>query len=435
MMTNDRLERQLPGLLTELADPQTPDYFDDLLWQTAHTSQRPAWTIIQRWLPMVDIARQPVIAPGIPFRTIGLALLLVGLFLAALAAFIVGSRPNVPPPFGPARNGHVAYAKDGDIYTLDPFTGDAKAIVTGPGMDAAPVHSLDGTHIVFQRGVLGGLAQLYVARSDGRGVTLLTPTALADLANDSFSPDGSELIFDSTVDGASAISIAKSDGSGMRTLALGVDYAWSPAYRPPSGDEIAFVGSRDGEPPGLYIAHADGSGVRRLVVHPNLDVYDVGWSPDGSRITYTTTPSDPAVTGMSGAQVHVFSVIDSTDRVTTPPPRVAWQGQPRWSNDGSRLLIWRCHSNPSDPTQCVQSSAVIPADGSGFGVDLDGGRSVGVEGASQGWAPDDRSILTTALDPLRQPKEASLLWDPATGVSRAAPWAAPGDPSWQRLAP
>ena len=118
----------------------------------------------------------------------------------------------------------------------------------------------------------------------------------------------------------------------------------------------------------------------------------------------------------------------------TMPPGVEWEGGPVWSNDGTRLLILRCHSTASDPTHCGWSSAVIPADGRGFGVDLDGGRSLGAEGASHGWAPDDRSILTTALDPARKAKGGSLLWDPATGVSRPAPWAAPGDPSWQRLA-
>ena len=56
MMPTDRFERQLPALLEDLAEPRTPDYLDDLLWQTAHTSQRPAWTFLERWLPMADIA-------------------------------------------------------------------------------------------------------------------------------------------------------------------------------------------------------------------------------------------------------------------------------------------------------------------------------------------------------------------------------------------
>jgi dipeptidyl aminopeptidase/acylaminoacyl peptidase len=434
MMPTDRFDRQLPVLLDELAQPRTPDYFDDLLRQTARTRQRPDWTIPERWLPMVDIARQPVIAPRIPLRTIGTALLLIGLLVAALAAVVIGTRPKVPPPFGPARNGLVAYAKDGDIYTVDPVTGSAVPIVTGPGIDEAPLHSLDGTHIAFQRGLLGGLAQIYVARSDGRGVRIVTPSPLVDLGGYVFSPDGSEVMFQSTMDGAPAISFAKTDGSRVRTLELGIAAYW-PAYRPPHGNEIAFAGAPNGGPTGLYTVHTDDSGLRTLVAPSDLDVFAIAWAPDGSRIAYAANKFVPAGGPMSGTRIHVFSVAESTDRVVTPPPGVDWEGVPLWSNNGTRLLIWRCHSSAIDPGHCEQSSAVIPADGSGFGVDLDGGRSLGVEGASQQWAPDDRSILTTALDPMRQPKGGSLLWDPATGASRTAPWAAPDEPSWQRLAP
>ena len=60
MMPTNRFERQLPVLLDELAQARTPDYFDDLLRLTARTRQRPAWTLLERWLPMVDIARQPL---------------------------------------------------------------------------------------------------------------------------------------------------------------------------------------------------------------------------------------------------------------------------------------------------------------------------------------------------------------------------------------
>ena len=62
MMPADLLERHLPGLLDDLAEPHTPGYFDDLMAQTAGTSQRAAWTIRERWIPMIVFARQPVVA-------------------------------------------------------------------------------------------------------------------------------------------------------------------------------------------------------------------------------------------------------------------------------------------------------------------------------------------------------------------------------------
>ena len=435
MMPTDRFDRQLPVLLDELAQPRTPDYFDDLLRQTARTRQRPAWTLIERWLPMVDIARQPVVAPRIPLRSIGLALLLIGLLIAALAAVVIGTRPKVPAPFGPAENGLVAYAKDGDIYTVHPITGDSEAIIKGPELEEAPLYSRDGTHILFQRGVLGGLAQLYVARSDGRDVRMLTPTPLVELGKHNFSPDGSEVIFESTLDGVPSISIAKTDGSGVHPLQLGME-AYSPGYRPPHGEEIVFAGRSPGGRPGVYTVHRDGTGLQTLVAPANLDIYDVTWSPDGSRIAYAA--QDVVIPAGDMDRVHILTLEGLTDRVLTPKPGVDWEGFLSWSNDGTRLLIWRCYN--AAPSDCETSFAVIPADGSGFGVDMDRGREFQNVETDNQWAPDDSSILTTPIDNLGQPLVRSLLWDPATGVSRTAPWGAPqfsswpGYPSWQRVA-
>ena len=55
-----------------------------------------------------------------------------------VAALAVGGRPRLPHPFGVARNGLVAYANGGDIYTVDPASGIAKAVVTGPETDLKP---------------------------------------------------------------------------------------------------------------------------------------------------------------------------------------------------------------------------------------------------------------------------------------------------------
>ena len=78
MTTERRLERDLPQILGDLAMGPYPDYIDDVLATTAQRRQRPAWTFPERWLPMVDVARQPVLAPRLPWRSISLALLLIG---------------------------------------------------------------------------------------------------------------------------------------------------------------------------------------------------------------------------------------------------------------------------------------------------------------------------------------------------------------------
>ena len=129
MSSDRRFEQDLPALLDDLYLGSMPTYRDHILQQTVRTRQRPAWLILERWLPMVDFAGQPVLVRRLPWRTIGLAVLLMALLVAVLAALAVGGRPNLPAPFGPARNGLVAYASGGDIYAVDPVTGVATETV------------------------------------------------------------------------------------------------------------------------------------------------------------------------------------------------------------------------------------------------------------------------------------------------------------------
>ena len=69
-MTTDAPRARPAAILGDLAMGPYPDYIDDVLATTAQRRQRPAWTFPERWLPMVDIARQPVFAPRIPWRAI-----------------------------------------------------------------------------------------------------------------------------------------------------------------------------------------------------------------------------------------------------------------------------------------------------------------------------------------------------------------------------
>ena len=129
MTAFDRVERHLPELFDEIAGAGIPDYFDDMLQSTTQARQRPAWSSLERWLPMGVIARPLPIRP-IPWRLIAVAALLV--VLAAATLVYVGSRRVAPPPFGLARNGALLIGTaDGDIVTVDPATGRAVPVVSG----------------------------------------------------------------------------------------------------------------------------------------------------------------------------------------------------------------------------------------------------------------------------------------------------------------
>jgi dipeptidyl aminopeptidase/acylaminoacyl peptidase len=430
MMPTDRFERQLPELLTELANPRTPDYLDDLLWQTANTSQRPAWSLLERWLPMLDVVRQPVTAPPMPWRSIGLAFALLGLLLAMVSVLLVGNRPNPPAPFGPARNGLVAYASAGDIFTADPVTGVSTAIVGGPATDLNPQWSLDGTRIAFERKTKGdiGPGLLFVAETDGSNPILVTPEPLPGIDSYAFSPDGNQLLISAWPDGTPGILVAAADGGGTRQLAL-PGPATHGAWRPADGTEILFMdrGTVTSGFGGIYAVDAVSGNIRTVLEHePGRNRGNAKWSPDGSQISYVEWVDATGIT----AQTHVMAADGTGDRVLPLPQGAVWQAPMSWSNDGTRLLAIRGYTGGSERALAV----AVPADGSGFGVEFDSPGSINSLCCGWEWAPDDSYILGTPGDPLDRPLGQVLL-HPATGTSKAVPWRATSNPTWQRLAP
>ena len=165
--------------LHEDARHHAPDDLDAVLRRTRTERQRPAWSSLERWLPVQTTLRfSPV--PRVAWILVVLALVIA---LGVAAALTIGSRPHpLPPPFGPARNGLIVYGgSDHDIHALDLATGTTTSLITGTEGDHRPVLSPDGTKVLFLRDtttidmVIGGYEpMIMVANGDGTNVHALT---------------------------------------------------------------------------------------------------------------------------------------------------------------------------------------------------------------------------------------------------------------------
>jgi hypothetical protein len=91
----DRFERDLPIALADLADEPTPDYFIDILGQTARSRQRPAWAIPGRWFPaMPVVSSRPIFA----LVAILAVVILGGAFALSRSDQNVGTPTSSPSP-------------------------------------------------------------------------------------------------------------------------------------------------------------------------------------------------------------------------------------------------------------------------------------------------------------------------------------------------
>jgi len=431
MTSERRFDQDLPNLLTQVAQAPAPEYRDLIVQRTARMRQRPAWTFPERWLPLSVVTSRAAVTPRVPLRIVGVAVLLL-IALGVGAVLLAGSQRHPPAPFGPARNGLVTYASNGDIYSVDPATGRSTVIIKGPG-DIDPRWSRDGTRLVFERQDLAsGPGVLFVAQADGSDPVQVTPERISDITNYTFSPDGREILITAGPYGTETVMIAAADGSGMRQLDLPgrvTDAAW----RPPDGSEILFMDAgadQSGTDSTIYAVNAVSGKVRTILKGADADGLFRGhpaWSPDGSRISFGEWP------GLTGIDVrtHVITANGTGDHLLPMPTGAVWQAPLSWSNDGTRLLAIRGYTGGLEQARPV----IVPVDGSGPGIEITypGGIDTGTI-TDWEWAPDDSSILGTPTNVSGTLIDQVLL-DPVTGKVRTLPWASVSQPSWQRVAP
>ena len=97
-LTADRLN----AAFNEVGGQARPDYLPDIVAQAGRTRQRPAWTFLERWLPM-DIA---VRRQGVPRAVLVFAVLALLLTLLMATVAFIGTRPSQPPLTGRNQRPH-----------------------------------------------------------------------------------------------------------------------------------------------------------------------------------------------------------------------------------------------------------------------------------------------------------------------------------------
>jgi len=423
MTSPRRFEQDLPALLADLYVGGAPDYRDDLLRQTAATRQRPAWTFLERWIPM-DLAMRRLPVRPVPWRTLAVALLILVLAAAALVV-AAGSQRRLPPPFGPAGNGPLAFGANGDIFLRDGLTGAIRPLLTGPTDDGGPGNSADGTKLAFVR-TDGGLRYLMVANSDGTNVVQVMPEQLVDDWI-SWSNDSTRLAVASRVDGKPVLRIVQADGSGVTRVPIG-DIEPSEVQWRPDDRQLLFRGTRPNVSIDLYTVNLDGSGLHPLglpspqIFGPNWDLTGIAWLPTGDRIAYNAVEPDP-VTAQDEFRIHLVNP-DGTHDVRLPGPAAGInQAWTTLSPDGKTILAQRFTFDPSEGWL-----ALLPADGSGPGREI-GRHHANGDTMRQMWSPDGKQIL------LYFGKTDFVAIDPVTGIESKVDWQVEDLPDWRRVAP
>ena len=379
-MTNDRFELTVTAWLHEDAAARLPDHLGAVLALTSRTRQRPAWSSLERWLPM-DTTLRPalgsVISPGRLVLAGLLVLALVGLLLVA-----VGSQRRLPEPFGLARNGTFLASFDGDIHTVDPDSGQTTPLVTGDTFDFSPVFARDGSKFLFLRsdGPLGDPAILtpMVANADGSNLHAISePMPSLDWFD--WSPDGSRVAFVSAGD----IYVADSSG-GSATRLDNPRPAHFVTWLPPAGDRLLY--REETMRPTIVEIGADGTGIRAITPTGATRTAYQGLSvaPDGQRISYTRRVDDLP-------QAFVLEMASGAETQLPNADGVKQLGGVVFSPDGADVAYIRVFRDGG------YQVVVAPSDGSDAGKTLGPRMAPPPEGTGISvwtiFAPDGASLI------------------------------------------
>ena len=386
MSHSDTTPRNLPAArlhaaLNEVGGAARPDYLTDIVAQAGRTRQRPAWTFLERWLPMdIAVRRQGVPRAVLVFTALALLIVL----LVATVAFI-GTRPT-RPALTAATNGSIAFTSGTDIIVVEPDGSGRRTLisVSGASVLGSMAYSPDGRRLAYWYRALDGTWDLVVVDADGGNPVTLATTSLEPTGpayGPAWSPDGSAIAYSARTPPTAGSSCPR----------------WT------NGD---FCTSR------IFVAAADGSGVRQ-VGDPDLDARSPDWSPDGATIAFGGGNATPSI----GVHLYAMDADGSNVRQLSDVIGSDWAFiKVDWSHDGAKIVGQAGAAD--DITNW--DIWVINADGSGA-TDV-GAYPQGIDEIIPSWAPDRETLtwwvpdgvvlMEQGADPAELPGDGGALWSP-----------------------
>ncbi len=303
------------------------------------------------------------------------------------------------------------------IY-LAPADGSStpRRLTAGEKQDSAPRWSPDGTELAFISNRAGEKKQLYVLPLSGGEPRRLTDVK-ESVREPVWSPDGTRLAFSSRVPDSlydeedearrpphrfkrlwfklddegwtgnrrQQLFVVAADGSSEPVQLTHGDYESSAPSWSPDGSRIVFSSARDEDwdtklVTDIYVVEASGGGPSKLT-RSDGDCGAPAWSPDGSRIAYLYTPgifdaprhTQVAVIGADGGEPRILTQALDRNCAPYPPMREpAWDGKSIvfGVEDGGNIHVYRAAADGSGHERLVEGELGVT------GYDVRGGELV-----------------------------------------------------------
>lgn len=268
----------------------------------------------------------------------------LGFMLAAtlgLAPLLASAGPALAT--FPGHNGLIAWSHpvgffhDSEIFVMNPDGSDKRPLTDNSSNDADPAWSPDGSQVVFES-VTGNAFNLYLINADGTNERRISFSTHRTDVQPAWSPDGTKIAFSrQKMDGSGAIWVMAADGSSFVRLTGESGVNSHPSWSP-DGTTIAFESDRNGSHD-LFLMDATGANKRPLMTTPDVQEENPNWSPDGAMIAFDSCPASsyPCPGGTVDYNIFVVNADGTGLTQLTTDPKI--DTAPAWSPNGRQIVF------------------------------------------------------------------------------------------------
>jgi TolB protein len=197
-----------------------------------------------------------------------------------------------------------------------------------------PRWSPDASRIAFTCYAQPGSSSVLTAQicvySSLTGKLVSFPRFKGTNSSPSWSPDGSQLMFMSSMLGNPELFISDTSGARPKRLTYSNGANTSPSWNPKTGQQVAFVSDRGGIPQ-LYTMNSDGSSQTKVNLPDMGYVIDPAWSPNGQLLAFSWRRPN------GNYDIYVMELV--THQLVELTRDAGRNERPSWAPDGRHLIF------------------------------------------------------------------------------------------------
>jgi TolB protein len=250
-------------------------------------------------------------------------------FADEIVARLSGGLPGIASTqiaFVSARSGNK------EIWVMDYDGANQRQLTSLHSIALTPRWSPDASRIAYTCYPPAGMylsAQICMySMLSGKGIAW--PRFRGTNSSPAWSPDGTRIMFMSSMLGNPELWVTDADGARPKRLTYTTGANTSPAWNPKTGQEVAFVSDRGG-PPQLYMMDADGSNATKVDLVDMGYVIDPSWSPNGELLAFSWRRPD------DNYDIYVMDI--ATHQLLQLTRDAARNERPCWAPDGRHIVF------------------------------------------------------------------------------------------------